>query len=159
MSNLMLTKNGNFVKRNQQTLGNFPAWTSFIDELFNDELSSVKNMDFNKGITSPKVNIKESVDGYTLEMAVPGFKKSDFVIDLENENLSISAEIKTEEAQTKDNYTRKEFGYASFKRTFILPDTVEEDKIEASYTGGILSLNIPKREEAKPKPARKITIG
>ena len=159
MSNLMLTKNGNFVKRNQQNLGNFPAWTSFIDELFNEELSNVKNTDFNKGITSPKVNIKESVDAYTLEMAVPGFKKSDFVIDLENENLSISAEIKTEEEQTKDNYTRKEFGYASFKRTFILPDTVEEDKIEAKYAEGILRLNIPKREEAKPKPARKITIG
>ena len=135
-----------------------PPWTSFIDELFNDEMSSFKNMDFNKVISSPKVNIKESVDGYTLEMAAPGFKKSDFVIYLENENLSISAEIKTEEEQTKDNYTRKEFGYASFERTFILPDTVEEDKIEASYTGGILSLSIPKKEEAKPKPARTIKI-
>ena len=155
----MLTKNGNIVKRSQPTLGNFPAWTSFIDGLFNDELSNMENVDFNKGITSPKVNIKESVDGYTLEMAVPGFKKSDFVIDLENDHLSISTEVKTEEEQTKDNYTRKEYGYASFKRTFILPDTVEEDKIEATYTDGILSLNIPKREEAKPKPARKITIG
>jgi len=127
--------------------------------LFNDKLDSVKNTDFSKGISSPKVNIKESVDAYILEMAVPGFKKSDFVIDLENETLSISTEIKTEESQAKENYTRKEFGYTSFKRTFILPDTVEEDKIEATYAAGILSLNIPKREEAKPKPARKITIG
>ncbi len=159
MSNQMLTRNRNIVKRNLQTPGNFPAWTSFIDELFNDELSHVKNADFNNGISSPKVNIKESVDAYTLEMAVPGFKKSDFIIDLENENLSISADIKKEEEQTTDNYTRKEFGYATFKRTFILPDTVEGDKIEANYKDGILSLHIPKREEAKPKPARKITIG
>ena len=127
--------------------------------MFNDKLDSVKNTDFSKGISSPKVNIKESVDAYILEMAVPGFKKSDFVIDLENETLSVSTEVKTDEVQTKENYTRKEFGYASFKRTFILPDTVEVDKIEATYADGILSLNIPKREEAKPKPARKITIG
>lgn len=155
----MLTKNGNILKRKQYNSGNFPAWSSFIDELFKDELSSVKNTDFNKGSSSPKVNIKESVDAFILEMAVPGFKKSDFIIDLENETLSISTEIKTEESERKEDYTRKEFGYASFKRSFILPDTVEEDKIEANYTDGILSLNIPKREEAKPKPARKITIG
>ena len=92
-------------------------------------------------------------------MAVPGFKKSDFMIDLENETLSVSAEIKNEQEETNDTYTRKEFGYASFKRTFLLPDTVQEDKIEATYAEGILSLSIPKREEAKPKPARKITIG
>ena len=158
MSNLMLTKNGNILKRSQSNSENFPAWTSFIDELFNDKLDSVKNTDFSTGISSPKVNIKESVDAYILEMAVPGFKKSDFVIDLENETLSVSTEIKQEEGQTKENYTRKEFGYASFKRTFILPDTVEVDKIEATYTDGILSLNIPKREEAKPKPARTIKI-
>ena len=159
MSNLMLTKNGNRLKRNQFGLGNFPAWTSFIDELFNEESGYIKNSDFNQGISSPKVNIKESEDGYTLEMAVPGFKKSDFIIDLENETLSVSAEIKNEKEQSNDNYTRKEFGYASFKRTFLLPDTVQEDKIEATYSDGILSLSIPKREEAKPKPARKIEIG
>jgi HSP20 family protein len=154
----MLTKNGNVVKRNQHGLGNFPAWTSFIDELFNEELSNVKNINFNNGMTAPKVNIKESVDAYTLEMAVPGFKKSDFIVDLENETLSVSAEIKNEEERKDDNYTRKEFSYASFKRTFVLPETVEEDKIEARYTDGILSLNIPKKEEAKPKPARTIEI-
>jgi len=159
MSNLMLTKNGKRLKRNQYGSANFPAWTSFIDELFNEEAGYIKNADFNKGMSSPKVNIKESEDGYTLEMAVPGFKKSDFVIDLENESLSVSVEIKNEKEQSKDNYTRKEFAYASFKRTFLLPDTVQEDKIEAVYTDGILSLSIPKREEAKPKPARKITIG
>src|SRR5210317_1378831 len=98
MNNVMLTKNGNILKRKQYNSGNFPAWSSFIDELFKDELSSVKNTDFNKGSSSPKVNIKESSDAFILEMAVPGFKKSDFIIDLENETLSISTEIKTEES-------------------------------------------------------------
>ncbi len=154
----MLTKNGNIVKRNQRGLGKFPNWSSFIDELFNDELGNVKNINFNNGITVPKVNIKESVDAYTMEMAVPGFKKSDFIVGLENETLSVSAEINNEEERKDDNYTRKEFSYASFKRSFVLPETVEEDKIEASYTNGILSLNIPKKEEAKPKPARTIEI-
>ena len=154
----MLTKNGNIVNRKRNNSGTFPAWNSFIDELFKDEFDNVKNTDFNKGNTSPKVNIKETTDAFILEMAVPGFNKSDFVIDLENETLSISTEIKTEESETKDDYTRKEFGYASFKRSFILPDTVDGDKIEAAYTDGILSLTIPKREEAKPKPARSIEI-
>ena len=159
MNNVMLTKNGNIVNRKRNNSGTFPAWNSFIDELFKDEFDNVKNTDFNKGNTSPKVNIKETTDAFILEMAVPGFNKSDFVIDLENETLSISTEIKTEESETKDDYTRKEFGYASFKRSFILPDTVDGDKIEAAYTDGILGITIPKREEAKPKPARKITIG
>ena len=158
MNNVMLTKNGNIVNRKRNNSGTFPAWNSFIDELFKDEFDNVKNTDFNKGNTSPKVNIKETTDAFILEMAVPGFNKSDFVIDLENETLSISTEIKTEESETKDDYTRKEFGYASFKRSFILPDTVDGDKIEAAYTDGILSLTIPKREEAKPKPARSIEI-
>ena len=109
MSNLVLTKNGNIVRRIQPGLGNFPAWTSFIDDLFKVESGNIQNADFNKGITLPKVNIKESVDAYTLEMAVPGFKKSDFVIDVENENLTISADIKTQEEETQEDYTRKEF--------------------------------------------------
>jgi len=158
MNNIMLTKNGNILKRNRSNSGSFPAWNSFIDELFKDELTRVKNPEFNKGISSPKVNIKETSDAFILDMAVPGFKKSDFIIDLDNETLSISTEIKTKEGETKENYTRKEFGYTSFKRSFTLPDTVEGDRIEALYTDGILSLTIPKREEAKPKPIRTIEV-
>lgn len=155
----MLTKNGKVLKRNDYGLGNLSAWNSFIDELFSENINTLKNKDFNKGITSPKVNITETDEAFTLDMAVPGFKKSDFLIDVENELLSVSAEMNKEKEESKENYTRKEFGYASFKRTFALPETVEEDDIKATYTDGILSLHIPKKEEAKPKPARKITIG
>ena len=91
-------------------------------------------------------------------MAVPGFKKSDFKIGLENEKLSISAEIKVEEGEKEANFTRKEFSYESFKRTFILPETVDEGAINANYNNGILTVSIPKKEEAKPKPARTIEI-
>jgi len=158
MSNLMLTKNGNIIKRNQFNSGGVPAWDSFIDDLFGDQLGHVKNKNYNKISTSPKVNIQESDEGYTLSIAVPGYKKSDFIIDLENETLTISAELKTEENKKDIHYSRKEFEYTSFKRSFTLPETIEVDKIEANYTDGILSLTIPKKEEAKPKPARSISV-
>lgn len=158
MSNLVLS-NRNFVRRNPERMGNFSTWTSFIDNLLNEDVSGMNSNNFNEGISTPKVNIKETDEAFTLEMAVPGYKKSDFVIDLENDTLSVSAEIKEAQEDSKENFTRIEFGYASFKRTFVLPETVEESKIEATYKDGILGLHIPKKEEAKPKPARTIKIG
>lgn len=157
MNNLMLTKNGNILQRDKRNSGNYGGWASLMDELFNDDLPLVKNKDFNKGLSNPKVNILESDEAYILDMAVPGFKKNDFIIGLENEELSIAAEIKVEEDK-KENYSRKEFAYASFKRTFLLPETVDDTAINASYTDGILTVSIPKKEEAKPKPARTIEI-
>lgn len=153
----MLTKNGNILQRDKRNLGNYGGWASLMDELFNDDLPQVKNKDFNKGFSNPLVNIIESDEAYMLDMAVPGFKKADFIIGLENEELSIAAEIKVEDDK-KESYTRKEFSYASFKRTFLLPETVDEKAINASYTDGILTVSIPKKEEAKPKPPRKIEI-
>ena len=158
MNNLMLSKNGNILQRDKRNLGNYGGWASLMDELFNEELQPAKSKDFNKGLSNPKVNIIESDEAYTIVMAVPGFKKTDFIIGLENESLSIAAEIKVEEGEKKENYTRKEFSYASFKRTFLLPETVEDSAINASYTDGILTVSIPKKEEAKPKPARTIEI-
>lgn len=154
----MMTKNRRVIKPNQFGLGKSSAWNSFIDELFNEDMSTVNNLSFNHGVSSPKVNVIETDESYTLEMAIPGFTKSDFVIDLENEHLSISMDLKENDSKKDLNYTRKEFGYGSFKRSFVLPDTVEGDKIEASYKEGILGLTIPKKEEAKPKPARVIEI-
>jgi HSP20 family protein len=109
-------------------------------------------------MTLPKVNIKESADAFTVEMAIPGLKKSDFHIDIENQSLCISTEIKQENEQSEENYTRREFGYSSFKRTFSLPESVDDDKIDAKYSDGILSILLPKKEEAKQKPPRTINI-
>lgn len=157
MSNLVnVPKSGSLANNNSNA--NFPSWSSWLDDIFNRDISSVFNSNFNTGITLPKVNIKETADAFTVEMAVPGFKKSDFKIELDNQMLSIHTETKEEKEHEGENYTRREFGYSSFKRTFTLPESVNDDKIDASYKDGILSVHLPKKDEAKQKPARSIKI-
>lgn len=137
---------------------NFPTWSNWLDDIFTRELPSVFTSNFNTGITLPKVNIRETTDDFMVEMAVPGLKKSDFHIDLDNQLLSISTEMKEENEHKDENFTRREFGYSSFKRTFTLPESVNDDKINATYRDGILSILLPKKEEAKQKPARIVKI-
>lgn len=106
----------------------------------------------------PAVNVKEDEDAYYLEVASPGMHKDNFNVNYENGRLVISAERK-EEQKEKDAYTRREFCYQSFQRSFSVSETaVETDKIAASYEDGILKISLPKREEIKPKPAKKIAI-
>ena len=92
-------------------------------------------------------------------MAAPGFEKKDFKIELLNNLLTISSE-KQVETETKEGqqFTRQEFSYQSFSRSFTLPNTVEGEKIQAKYENGILKVAIPKKEEAKPKPVKQIEI-
>lgn len=157
MSNLVsVPKNGSLTNTNSNS--NFPTLSNWLDDIFNRDLPSVFTTNFNTGITLPKVNIKETADAFIVEMAVPGLKKSDFQIDLDNQVLSISTETKEEKEQQEENYTRREFGYSSFKRTFNLPESVNDENINASYKEGILSIILPKKEEAKQKPARSIKI-
>ncbi|MEP3836414.1 MAG: Hsp20/alpha crystallin family protein [Algibacter sp.] len=157
MSNLVnVPKNGSLVNSNSNQ--NFPTLSNWLDDFFNRDLPSVFTSNFNTGITLPKVNIKETADAFMVEMAVPGLKKSDFHIDIDNQALSISTETKEEKEQKEENFTRREFGYSSFKRTFTLPESVNDEKINASYNEGILSILLPKKEEAKQKPARSIKI-
>ncbi len=113
---------------------------------------------FNTGITLPKVNIKETADAFEVEMAVPGLKKSDFQLELDNKVLSISSEISQKNESKEENFTRREFGYSSFKRTFTLPESVNDEAISATYNEGILRISLPKKEEAKQKPSRSIKI-
>jgi len=155
MSNLVsVPKNGSLAK---STL-DFPTWSDWIDNFFSSDLPSVFTSNFNTGMTLPKVNIRETAEAFQVEMAVPGMKKSDFHINLDNQLLSISTELKQEEERKEENYTRREFGYSSFKRTFTLPESVDDSKIKASYIDGILNIHLPKKEEAKQKPARTIKI-
>jgi len=122
------------------------------DWFFNNELT--------QRTTMPSVNIKEDENGYAVEMAAPGMNKKDFKVELDNDVLTISCEKEVENEAKDDNgrYTKQEFNYQSFSRSFTLPNTVEADKIEAKYADGILRLNIPKKEEAKQKPSRLISI-
>ena len=130
---------------------------SLFDRLFNNDMF---NRDFSEtNTTLPSVNIKETEDEFGVEVAVPGFNKNDFNIELNNNELTISSEKKDENEQKDgERYTRREFSYQSFRRTFTLPNTVDGEKISAQYKDGVLHVNIPKREEAKPKPVRQIAI-
>jgi HSP20 family protein len=143
------------VKRNEL----FPAWSRFFNDFFDKDLLDWSDKHFsNTNTTLPAVNIKESDNGFEVEMAVPGMSKNDFQINLENNTLCISSEKKSENENKESGYSRKEFSYQSFSRSFSLPDSADEGSIKAKYENGILMISIPKREEAKPKPPRAISI-
>lgn len=137
------------VKRNNVI---FP---SLMNDIFNpDWFGGMENSNKNM----PAVNIIENDNDFVLELSAPGFKKDDFNIELDNDLLTISSEVKTENQVKEEKFTKKEFSYNSFKRTFTLPETIDEGKINAVYENGILKLVIPKKEEALPKPKRLIDI-
>ena len=99
-------------------------------------------------VYNPAVNILEDEKQFTLELAAPGLKKDDFNINLDNNTLTISKESKEEKEEVKDNYTRKEFVYNSFSRSFRLPKFILAEKIKAEYKDGILKVSLPKDEKA-----------
>ena len=129
------------------------TFSDFFNDFFND---SLMERDYFKSV--PAVNISDRANDFLIEMAAPGFSKEDFTVNVENEVLTISAEKKNEKKDENSRYTRKEFQYSTFKRTFTMPENVEADKIGAEYKEGVLSLILPKKEEAKVKPAREIKI-
>ncbi len=106
----------------------------------------------------PAVNIKENEKDFELELAIPGLKKEDVNIEVDENILTISSEVKSDKEIKENNFTRKEFSFSSFKRAFSLPETIDEDKINAKHEDGILKLTLPKKEEALPKPKRLIEI-
>jgi HSP20 family protein len=133
---------------------------SIWDNFFNNDLFNWESNFANTGNSMPAVNIKETGDSFLVEMAAPGMEKKDFKIELDGNALTISSEKQNEsEEKEGENYSRKEFNYQSFYRTFHLPkEVVNSDKIKAKYDNGLLRLEIPKREEAKQKPVRLIDI-
>ena len=133
---------------------------SIFDRFFNNDLMDWNISNFSSTNTSlPAVNVKESEDEFTIEVAAPGMTKKDFNISFHNNVLTISSEKKNEKEDKKDNYTRKEFSYQSFQRSFtVAENTVDSDKITAKYTDGILTITLPKREEVRPKPLKEIKI-
>lgn len=136
----------NLVKRQK------PVFTSLIDDLFlNQDWSQINT-------TVPAANIIEADDHFNIELAAPGKKKSDFKIELDEGVLTISSEIETKSTEKEGSFTRKEFGYSAFKRSFNIPDTLVTDKISANYKEGILTVSLPKKEEALPQPKKLISI-
>ncbi len=132
-------------------------FSNIIDEVFNRSISDFVGNDF--AVTNPSVNISELDDKFVLELAAPGLEKKDFSIALEKGQLTISA---SKETNTEENepgkWTRKEFNFSSFKRSFQITDAVDTEKIVAEYQNGILTVALPKKEEAKPKEPKTIEI-
>lgn len=145
------------VKRN----GSLSPLPVLFDDFFNRDLFNWGNTNFSDtNTTIPAVNIKETAENYEVEVAAPGMTKKDFKVELDGNNLTISSERSDQKEEREDErYSRKEFSYQSFQRTFTLQKgVVDLDKIEGKYENGLLHLLIPKKEEAKQKPPRLIQI-
>lgn len=130
---------------------------SFFDDFLTRDLINWPGWT-GEGSSVPRVNIVETNDDFKVEMAAPGMSKKDFHVELDNDMLTILSEMSSDTQGRDQSFTRKEFSYQSFKRSFYLPNMVESDMIEAKYKDGILSLTIPKKEEAKKKPIKTIAI-
>lgn len=118
-----------------------------------------KSSSFGKMTTVPPVNIIENEDRYVLSLAVPGMKKEDFKIALQGLMLTISTEQEEEKEETDERFTRREYNFYSFSRSFTLPEDVKPEYIEAKYEDGLLKIVIPREEEVKPMTAiRQIAV-
>ena len=123
---------------------------SFFEDFFNKPLLDLFDGGFpSRKMNVPAVNITERKEDYLVSLAAPGFRKEDFKIDVEGNMLTISSEKEEENEEKDEKYTRQEYSYSSFERSFALPDEVNKDKIDAHYEDGILKLILPKKEEAK----------
>ena len=133
------------------------SWPNLIDEFLNDSLMP-GFFNWETGQNMPAVNITEGKNDYKIEVAAPGLGKEDFKISLEKDVLRISSEKEVKNESKNEDVLRREFSYSSFSRSFTLPESVNGDKIKATHNDGILSIVIPKRDEARVKPARDIKI-
>lgn len=127
------------------------SFNNFVDEVLNDMPAFFKNDPRQPGQWSGfvPVNINESEKSYNLDLVAPGFDKADFKVNLENDILTISAEKKEEIKNENEKEIRKEYSYRSFKRSFTLDEKIDAAAIEAKYVNGVLTLNLPKKEEVK----------
>jgi HSP20 family protein len=145
------------IKRN----GGFPSVNTIFDDFFSKDVFDWADKNFTAiGNSLPSVNLKESDDKLEVDLAAPGMKKEDFKVEIENNMLIISSEKEEskEETRKKDNYVRKEFNYQSFYRSFYLPESIDENKVEATYKDGILHVAIAKKEGSKKKAPQTIAI-
>jgi HSP20 family protein len=141
--------------RLRQNEGDMPVFSRMLENFLTD-VPSIFRSDFTE--TTPAINVMEKDDSYLVEVAAPGLKKEDFKVNLDNDILTISSEKEIKTENRDGRFTKKEFSYSSFERSFTLPNTTEAEKIEAKYENGILGIKIPKKEIAIRKPAKQIKI-
>jgi HSP20 family protein len=127
----------------------FKPWNEWFD---------VDGNEWKRMLTVPAVNITESDGFYEVALAAPGMKKDDFKIDLNGNMLTISSETEEKKEEKEQQFTRKEYNYTSFSRSFTLPEHVNAEKIEARYENGVLKIALPKKEEAKKPAAKQIAV-
>lgn len=128
---------------------------NFFNDFFEGEFTPHR---IARNFSVPAANVKELEDAFHIELAAPGMDKGDFKIELDEDVLTIRAEHKEEEEKKEEKYTKREFNYASFVRSFRLPEHVKNDKIKANYANGILTLDIPKAEHIVKPKVREINI-
>jgi HSP20 family protein len=121
-----------------------PWFSDVFDSLINDSILNDRLV-----TKTPAVNIAETENEFHIELAVPGLKKEDFKISLDKNVLIVSTEKKAENVEEGKKYSKREYTYNSFVRSFTLPESADQSKIAAEYTDGILKLNVTKKEEAK----------
>jgi len=126
----------------------FKPW----NEWFDDRVFPARVMNV------PAVNITEQKDQYLVSLAAPGLKKEDFKIDVEGNMLTISSEKEVNKEEKDKKFTRREYSYSSFSRTFTLPEQIVKEKIEAKYEDGLLKISLPRKEEAKNPIAKQIAV-
>ncbi|WP_246535371.1 Hsp20/alpha crystallin family protein [Litoribacter ruber] len=136
-------------------------WPKMVQDFFGSENPFTwedKFWNIDQNIEVPSTNVLEDEQNFKLEIAAPGFEKGDFKIDIDEGVLTISAEKEHSSDETNDKYRKKEFSYSSISRSFRLPETVEQERIDAKYDNGILKVNLPKKEPSAPKNTKRIEI-
>jgi HSP20 family protein len=121
-----------------------PGFNDVFDSIFNDTFFNDRSVS-----RVPATNISETENHFHVELAAPGLKKEDFKLNLDRNVLTISVERQDEKNDVQKNYSKREYSYSSFVRSFTLPETVDPEKIEAAYADGVLKIDIAKRDEAK----------
>jgi len=129
---------------------------SLLSDFFDDD--RFFNSPWLSGQSMPAVNVKENDKNFEIELAAPGYNKNEFNITMEDGALTISAERKEENEKKEDKYTRREFGYSSFSRSFHLPKNISESDVKATFENGVLKLVINKRDSEKSNPKKSIQI-
>lgn len=131
---------------------------SVFSEYFKPWEELFESQGFRKAMTVPAVNVSETADIYKVSMAAPGLKKSDFKINLEGNTLTINAETQEEKEEHNERFTRKEYNFSSFSRSFLLPEAVDREKIDAQYENGVLKIMLPKTEASKKVNGKTIIV-
>jgi HSP20 family protein len=129
---------------------------SFVDDFFTPWKTMFEGME--RKFSMPAVNVSETKNEFKLSLAAPGLNKGDFKIDMDGNMLTISAEKDEEKEETDKNYSRREYNYSSFSRTFTIPEEVNTEKIDALYVDGVLNILLPKKEEAKSHALKTIAV-